>query len=74
MAGKGQIKTPLDTFALDTTFPPSGVNGGTCGRKDPEIKGNTSLYLAELANPWTLKVSQSGWISPSLTGSAGVFW
>ena len=53
---KGQIKTPLDTFALDaTTFRHQGKQWYLWAQKDPEIKGNTNLYLAELANPWTLK-------------------
>ena len=53
---KGQIKTPLDTFALDaTTFRHQGKRWYLWAQKDPEIKGNTNLYLAELANPWTLK-------------------
>jgi len=53
---KGQIKTPLDTFALDaTTFRHQGKQWYLWAQKDPDIKGNTNLYLAELENPWTLK-------------------
>ncbi|PLL42411.1 alpha-N-arabinofuranosidase, partial [Klebsiella michiganensis] len=38
-----------------TTFRHQGKRWYLWAQKDPEIKGNTNLYLAELANPWTLK-------------------
>ncbi len=51
-------KTPFDTFALDaTTFQHQGRRWYLWAQKAPHIAGNTNLYLAELANPWTLKVS-----------------
>lgn len=53
---KGQIKTPLDTFALDaTTFEHHDKLYYVWAQKDPEIFGNTNLYIAEMENPWTLK-------------------
>ncbi|HHX4090612.1 TPA: family 43 glycosylhydrolase, partial [Klebsiella aerogenes] len=53
---KGQIITPFDTFALDaTTFCHQGKRWYLWAQKDPQIAGNTNLYLAELENPWTLK-------------------
>ena len=53
---RGQISTPLDTFALDaTSFEHRGRRYLSWAQKDPAIEGNTNLYLAELANPWTLK-------------------
>ncbi|NDJ58906.1 family 43 glycosylhydrolase [Enterobacteriaceae bacterium 4M9] len=53
---KGQIKTPLDTFALDaTTFHHQGKQWYLWAQKAPDIPGNTNLYLAELENPWTIK-------------------
>lgn len=53
---KGQVKTPLDTFALDaTTFHHQGKQWYLWAQKAPDIAGNTNLYLAELENPWTIK-------------------
>ncbi|MEU6248961.1 family 43 glycosylhydrolase [Glycomyces sp. NPDC047010] len=53
---KGQIATPVDSFSLDaTTFAHGGRQYLCWAQHDPDLKGsNTSLYLAELANPWTL--------------------
>jgi GH43 family beta-xylosidase len=52
---KGRLVTPLDTFSLDaTTFTHRGVRYLAWAQHDPAIGGNTSLYLAPLANPWTL--------------------
>lgn len=53
---KGQVVTPWDTFALDaTTFYHQGKQWYLWAQKAPDIPGNSNLYLAELANPWTLK-------------------
>ncbi|MFG3342034.1 family 43 glycosylhydrolase [Glycomyces sp. NPDC048151] len=54
---KGQIETPVDSFSLDaTTFAHNGTRYLCWAQHDPGLEGsNTSLYLAELANPWTLK-------------------
>jgi GH43 family beta-xylosidase len=53
---KGQIRTPIDSFSLDaTTFAHGGRRFLCWAQHDPELpESNTSLYLAELANPWTL--------------------
>lgn len=52
---RGQIATPLDTFALDaTTFEEQGTRYLVWAQRDPAIPGNTNLYIAPLANPWTL--------------------
>lgn len=53
---KGQVVTPFDTFALDaTTFIHQGKRWYLWAQKSPHIEGNSNLYLAEMANPWTLK-------------------
>ncbi|AUG99455.1 alpha-N-arabinofuranosidase [Prodigiosinella confusarubida] len=53
---RGQIRTPIDSFALDATvFQHQGKNWYLWAQKDPLIPGNSNLYLAELENPWTLK-------------------
>lgn len=40
-------------------FYPSGETLVSVGAKSPHIEGNSNLYLAEMANPWTLKASRS---------------
>ncbi|MCM0583069.1 glycoside hydrolase family 43 protein [Weissella diestrammenae] len=53
---KGQIKTPMSTFALDATvLQRADQLYYIWAQKDPEIFGNTNLYIAEMSNPWTLK-------------------
>ncbi|MDQ0256786.1 GH43 family beta-xylosidase [Evansella vedderi] len=56
---KGQIKTKWESFALDaTTFEHNGTRYLVWPQKDPEIPGNSNLYIAELENPWTIKEPQ----------------
>ncbi|MEN5016752.1 family 43 glycosylhydrolase [Erwinia sp. Eh17-17] len=53
---RGQILTPIDSFALDAThFVHQGKNWYLWAQKDPAIPGNSNLYLAELATPWQIK-------------------
>ncbi|MFC0472166.1 family 43 glycosylhydrolase [Halalkalibacter kiskunsagensis] len=53
---KGQIETKWESFSLDaTTFEHLGVRYLVWPQKDPEIKGNSNLYIAEMENPWTIK-------------------
>jgi GH43 family beta-xylosidase len=54
---KGQIVTPIDSFSLDaTTFAHNGIRYLCWAQHDPGLEGsNTSLFLAELADPWTIK-------------------
>lgn len=52
---RGQIVTPIDSFALDaTTFMHRGTQYLVWAQKDPDIEGNSNLYIAPMANPWTL--------------------
>ncbi|MEV6300098.1 family 43 glycosylhydrolase [Actinoplanes sp. NPDC051861] len=52
---KGQLLTEWDGFTLDaTTFAHRGRQYLAWAQSEPEIAVNTSLYIAELANPWTL--------------------
>lgn len=54
-AEKGQIRTAWETFALDaTTFAHRGVRYLVWAQRDPDIPGNSNLYLAPMSNPWTL--------------------
>ncbi len=50
---RGQIHTPVEGFSLDATpFEHAGKQYLCWAQKDPATESN--LYLAELANPWTL--------------------
>ncbi|MFI9526154.1 family 43 glycosylhydrolase [Micromonospora rosaria] len=52
---RGQIRTEWDSFALDaTTFAHRGRRYLVWAQSEPEIAVNSSLYIAQLANPWTL--------------------
>lgn len=54
-AEKGRIATPMDSFALDaTTFVVNGSRYLGWAQQDPSIAGNSNLYIAKLANPWTI--------------------
>ena len=56
---KGQIKTKWESFALDATyFEHKGISYLVWPQKDPDIVGNSNLYIAELENPWTIKGEQ----------------
>ncbi|MFL1695514.1 family 43 glycosylhydrolase [Weissella kandleri] len=55
---KGRVQTPLDTFALDATvFEWKEHLYYVWAQKNPEIFGNTNIYIAEMENPWTLKTA-----------------
>ncbi|WP_026931676.1 glycoside hydrolase family 43 protein [Glycomyces tenuis] len=53
---RGRIRTPIDSFSLDaTTFACAGRRYLCWAQHNPALpETNTSLYLAELADPWTL--------------------
>ncbi|MEV4945688.1 family 43 glycosylhydrolase [Streptomyces sp. NPDC053755] len=52
---KGRIATPMDSFALDaTTFVVNGARYLGWAQRDPSIDNNSNLYIARLADPWTI--------------------
>ncbi|MFG1670064.1 family 43 glycosylhydrolase [Streptomyces sp. Y7] len=52
---KGQIKTRWESFSLDaTTFVVGGVRYLAWAQRDPSVNNNTDVYLASMANPWTI--------------------
>lgn len=56
---KGQIHTKWEAFALDaTTFEHRGILYYVWAQKDPNIEGNSNLYISEMSNPWTLTGEQ----------------
>ena len=53
---RGQIATEWDSFSLDaTTFAHRGRRYLVWAQSEPEIAVNSSLYIAELSSPWTLR-------------------
>lgn len=56
---KGKIEMNWESFSLDaTTFEHRGKRYLVWAQKDPNIEGNTNLYIAEMSNPWTIKGKQ----------------
>lgn len=56
---RGRIETKWDSFSLDaTTFEHKGIRYYVWAQKDPEIEGNTNLYIAELLDPCTVSDKQ----------------
>ncbi|WP_051250983.1 glycoside hydrolase family 43 protein [Paenibacillus harenae] len=52
---KGQIRTQWESFSLDATrFEHRGTHYLVWAQQDPAIPGNSNLYIAPLANGWTL--------------------
>lgn len=53
---KGQMQTGMDSFCLDaTTFNHRGVDYFVWAQKDPQIPGNSNLYISEMESPWKLR-------------------
>ncbi|MBZ0254985.1 glycoside hydrolase family 43 protein [bacterium] len=56
---RGQIKTNWESFSLDaTTFEHNAQRYLVWAQHDPAIGGNTSLFIAEMENPWTIRGKQ----------------
>lgn len=72
---KGQIQTGMDSFSLDaTTFEHKGKLYYVWAQKDPDIKGNSNLYIAEMENPWTLKTKPVMLTKPEYDWETKIFW
>jgi len=57
---KGQIRTEWESFALDgTSFEHHGERYYVWAQKDPNIAGNSNLYISKMSNPWTLTGPQA---------------
>ncbi|WP_222106209.1 family 43 glycosylhydrolase [Catellatospora sichuanensis] len=66
-AEKGQITTPWQTFSLDaSTFVAGGVRYLIWAQAEPGIATNTNLYIARLANPWTITGATTRLTVPTL--------
>ncbi|MCJ8007490.1 family 43 glycosylhydrolase [Lederbergia wuyishanensis] len=56
---KGQVRTDWESFSLDaTTFEHRGEQYYVWAQKDPNIEGNSNLYIAKMENQWTLSSPQ----------------
>jgi GH43 family beta-xylosidase len=72
---KGQIKTDWESFALDaTSFEHKGQQYLVWAQKDPNIKGNSNLYIAPLENPWTIQGPQVMITMPEYDWETIGFW
>jgi GH43 family beta-xylosidase len=67
-AEKGQIKTTWESFSLDaTTFVVGGVRYLAWAQRNPAENNNTSLFIAKMANPWTLTGTPAEISQPTLS-------
>jgi GH43 family beta-xylosidase len=72
---KGQIKTHIESFSLDAThFELHGKHYYLWAQKDPAIRGNSNLYLAEMQTPWSLKLPPVMLSKPELEWEIRGFW
>ncbi|MNJ44662.1 Extracellular exo-alpha-(1-_5)-L-arabinofuranosidase precursor [compost metagenome] len=57
---KGQVRTRWESFALDATvFEHRGELYYVWAQKDPDIDGNSNMYISKMSNPWTLTGEQT---------------
>lgn len=72
---KGQIKTNWESFSLDaTTFEHFGNRYLVWAQNDPNVKGNSNLYIALLINPWTITGTQIMISKPEYAWETIGFW
>ncbi|GGR69091.1 hypothetical protein GCM10010269_04800 [Streptomyces humidus] len=65
---KGQIRTTWESFSLDsTTFVVNGVRYLAWAQRNPAENNNTSLFIAKLANPWTISGTPAEISQPTLS-------
>jgi GH43 family beta-xylosidase len=56
---KGQVKTDWESFSLDaTTFENKGERYYVWAQRDPNIVGNSNLYIAKMVSPWEIEGPQ----------------
>jgi len=72
---KGKLKTNWESFSLDaTTFEHHGTRYLVWAQNDPNIKGNSNLYIALLSNPWTIIGTQVMISKPEYSWETIGFW
>ncbi|MGV9555682.1 family 43 glycosylhydrolase [Streptomyces sp. NPDC003401] len=64
---KGRIRTTWESFSLDaTTFVVNGVRYLAWAQRNPAEENNTSLFVARMANPWTITGTPAEISQPTL--------
>lgn len=72
---KGRIQTKWESFSIDaSTFEHRGKRYLVWAQKDPDIYGNSNLYIAEMENPWTIKGPQAMLSKPEFPWENIGFW
>ena len=72
---RGQLKTNWESFALDaTTFTHRGSRYLVWAQKDPQIRGNTNLYLAKMDTPTSITGAQVRLSRPELPWEQIRYW
>jgi len=72
---KGQLKTDWESFSLDaTTFAHRGTRYLVWAQKDPNIRGNTNLYIARMDSPWSIVSPQVMITKPDYPWEQILFW
>jgi GH43 family beta-xylosidase len=72
---RGQLKTNWESFALDaTTFVHRGKRYLAWAQKDPAIKGNTNLYIAEMDSPLSIRGKQVMISKPEFDWEQRLYW
>ncbi len=70
-----RVDSGLDTFCLDATaFTHRGVTYYVWAQKEPGIRGNSNLYIAEMASPTTLATKPARLSVPGLDWEIRGFW
>lgn len=72
---RGQLKTQWESFSLDaTTFEHRGARYLVWAQKDPQIQGNTNLYIARMNSPWSITGPQVMLTRPEFAWEQVGFW
>ena len=72
---RGQLKTDWESFSLDaTTFEHDGTRYLVWAQHDPQLGGNTNLYIASMSDPWTLSSKQVMITRPEYDWEKIGFW
>ena len=72
---RGQVDTGWESFALDaTSFVKDGVQYLVWAQQDVKVRGNSNLYIARMADPWTLATPAVMLTKPEFDWETRVFW
>lgn len=72
---KGPLKAHWESFSLDaTTFAHEGTRYLVWAQKDPNIRGNTNLYIARMDTPWSITAPQVMIAKPEYDWESIGFW